>query len=494
MIKHKLFTILLIVTILSIISSCKKDKDENTTSKAKYVLIIENPPQSITPDKQITYYAHLVNASGIIITPSSIVWSSSKTDVATISSSGLLTISGCGNTTIEATVKEGDFTYQAVTPLRVANPSVFSVLPSALLNEKDGSLQLESFALSSTGIIEPTCVFESSNSSVATVSNTGLVSFVDVGECTITVTANSISGNPTITVPVIVIDKPKVVIPVSKIEITPPYKNLFKGETVQLIAEAYKSYNSNVNISYLWSSSDTSIATVTQTGIVTPVKQGNAFINAMAYGVIGQTEIIVNPDTFIIVNPYVAYINDGDTIKFTATPYQITRTSGIALTGININWNIPNYGISSLDIASVDATGLVSLNSNTVSGSSNIIFASDNNNPDAKGVGIISVAYSEDCNCGAGNSLVDTIIVLNPQPVQIYVSSPYPLNVNSFDNLNNAVLEPNLVYCSDNIQVVDVDDNGQLIAINPGNATITICSGNYTSTTVKIQVLDYNIH
>lgn len=491
----KIFSIILFTFSIVILSSCKKDKDKEpepvpTNTTKKYALVIENGAQTVSPDGNIAYSAILVDVNGSVTPATGVTWSTSNSQLATINSSGIVTSLGIGDLKITGSVTIESVTYSASVPLGIYVASAFSVAPSAIIWNKGDNLQLESVYLSTAGVTEPTCTYESSNTAIATVSSTGLVSFIEVGQCQITVTATNIQGNPEVTVPVLVVGMPEIALPIIRIEVNPPAKDLFKNETQQLTAKAYKGDGTEATATFTWESTDPTIATVSSSGIVTPVNSGTTYIQASASGIIGQAEIMVNSDTLIWITPFYTSIPAGGTKQFTAEAYHITRTSATPFTGITFKWEIPTYGFDMFDIATVNQTGLVTLKQDAFAGMSTFVMVSDQANPYAGSVASITVGVADDCNCGTGNSSVASISVTNSQPINLNMisNSQAQLNVTAYDASSNAVSTPNLVYCSDNILVASVDSDGLIMAVGEGDAIIKICSGTYAETTVNVHV------
>lgn len=113
----------------------------------------------------------------------------------------------------------------------------------------------------------------SSDPSIATVDVNGLVTTIAVGEVTITVMSNG-NGNITATS---VITVTTAAFPVTGITVSPATATVSVGATQPLTATVTPS---NANQSVVWSSSDTSIATVDTNGLVTTVSAGTATITA----------------------------------------------------------------------------------------------------------------------------------------------------------------------------------------------------------------------
>ena len=136
------------------------------------------------------------------------------------------------------------------------NGASFTLSPN-VLQLKPGDMQTVEI-VGSTSNVEWT----SSNEDVATVYY-GVVTAQAIGKTIITAK----SGNQTATCEVFVTGSDG-----STLRITPAVVSLKKGETYQL------SYGNTYDLDVTWSSSDESIATVSQTGLVTALKGGNATI------------------------------------------------------------------------------------------------------------------------------------------------------------------------------------------------------------------------
>src|SRR5204863_513261 len=117
-----------------------------------------------------------------------------------------------------------------------------------------------------------TVTWTSSNTSVATVSTSGLVSGVTPGSATITATSEGKSGTASVTV---------TQVPVATVAVSPPTASIQQGQTVQLTA-TLKDANGNTLSGRVvtWSSSSTSVATVSTSGLVPGVTPASATITA----------------------------------------------------------------------------------------------------------------------------------------------------------------------------------------------------------------------
>ena len=493
----KFKSILSILTLIALvltflITGCKKDNDDNdnndNTSSAKdYVLVIKNGAQNITPDKNISYSAYLVDTEGNETAATSVTWSVSDTKVATINNSGVISSVGTGSVTIKASVTVGDKIYTTSVPLGIyIPPTLFTVAPSAIIGMKGDVYDLITIFLSIGD--KPTYTYTSDNDTVATVDNQGNVTLKGIGFCNISVKASTMQNSPFI-VPVCVVEEPKIVLPVARVELTPNSANKFKGETSQFFAKAYNTSNEVVNdASFNWSSLDENVATVNETGLVTATGLGNTYIQAITHGIIGQAEIFVMPDTIIVVDPFFVEISAGKTHQFTAKAYN-AHNSTLYSDVTNFTWTIPTYGFSMFDIATVDATGLVSVKSDAIPGMMSFVVANITGNENLMGGAgfMVSINTGGDCDCGTGNPDIASISVPNNSITLSIIGGTSNVNATALDAFGNEVSDAGLVYCSDNTTVVAVDTDGTLIPVMVGTASITICSGTI-STTVDVTV------
>lgn len=476
--KNVYFQILLALMLTgALFSGCKKDKDADQEK----VLVITNGAQSMKPDGSLTYTAKFVGADGTTSNANGVSWSTSDGAVATVSAAGVVSVGNVGAVTVTATVTEDGETYTASVPLGIASPTVFAVVPSAIIWEASGSIQLETFYL---GTASPTYTYASSNASVASVNSSGNVTFHGVGSCTITVTASTHPNNPFI-VPVLVVGVPTVTLPVTRVEVTPASASLYRQETQQLTAQAYNP-DGAVSKTFTWTSSDPAIASVDASGRVTAKGLGNAYIYAMADGITGQAEIYVSPDTVIEVTPFIAGIRAGGTQQFTAKAYNI-RTGGTLIPSITqFDWFIPSYGISVFDFATVNASGVVSVESDALPGNMTFVAATVQGNPEVGGVAVIMVSL---CDCGTGNPDVASISISGSLNLSMFSNPTGQINATALDVNGSVVANPELRYCVDDMAVASVDpETGQVFAAGPGTTTVRACSGGYAEATSTVTV------
>src|SRR5690554_1616468 len=141
---------------------------------------------------------------------------------------------------------------------------------------------------------------------------------------------------------------------VSKIEIAPNESFLFGNEEMALDATIYDQHNENMDgIALSWSSSSENVATVSSTGLVTGLTEGEAVITASYEDVVGSAIIIVMAEPVVskvVVLPEIANSSRGDHEPFTA---QVFDQYDNEMFGFEIQWE-SNYPC----VAGIDESGI----------------------------------------------------------------------------------------------------------------------------------------
>ena len=195
--------------------------------------------------------------------------------------------------------------------------------------------------------------WKSGNPRVATVSTAGLVTAAGNGTTAITASTGTVTGTVRVTVSGLPVTPASIVITPAE-----PDTLTAVGQTVQLSATVKDQNNNEITgVSVTWSSNETRVATVSETGLVTAVDHGLAVINASAGTVTGTVLInvatIIGTPAFIVITPAEpdTLTDERPTVQLTAT---VTDEDGNTVTGVNVAWVSSN----SL-VAAVDDTGLV---------------------------------------------------------------------------------------------------------------------------------------
>ncbi len=195
-----------------------------------------------------------------------VTWKSRNEDVAKVDNNGNVT--GIGKGVVEIIAQNPGGTIQAVCTVTVKiNPTEIRLNYSKLVLDKNSSNipKLEATILPDTTYVNNSIVWDSSNKNVVTVEN-GNLTLIENGEAQITVTTqNGYTAQCSITV----------ITPITSLTVSPTSKTVYVGNTVQLTGTVNPS---NTTESTLWASSNTDIATVSDSGLVTAKSAGTATI------------------------------------------------------------------------------------------------------------------------------------------------------------------------------------------------------------------------
>ena len=250
-----------------------------------------------------------------------IEWTSSDEEVVTVDATGLITAVGAGEADVTATAKDVNISSTThvkvvITPTGVEAPETLE-----LVTNGENSKNLDA-KMTPEDATEVKLAYESSDDSVATVDENGLVTAVADGECTITTyvvadapataetatqettavvtdeetptegeNSEATADSETVTVPDN-LDAAFGVVPeglsaTTKVTVTTKVESitldktegiLNVGNTVTITATVAPEVATNPAVT--WSSSDESVATVDETGKITAVATGNATITA----------------------------------------------------------------------------------------------------------------------------------------------------------------------------------------------------------------------
>lgn len=198
--------------------------------------------------------------------------------------------------------------------------------------------------------------WQSSSSSVATVDGTGLVRAIAAGTTTITASVEGRTGTATVTV---------LALPVAAIALSPATVTIVVGGTYPLAASVTDSLRNTLSDrSITWVSSNTAVATVSASGVVTGVAIGTATVTATSEGKSATSFITVTP------NAAVTYTVSGRVVEAAGSP----GISGARVTAQDVNaatvattttdavggWSITGISVGSVLQFAVSATGYVS--------------------------------------------------------------------------------------------------------------------------------------
>lgn len=166
----------------------------------------------------------------------------------------------------------------------------------------------------STQNLSSSAIWETSDETIATISENGLLTSVGEGQVTITAISSEISGNTLLSVTAEIL---------TSLEVTPNNLSIANGTTQQFVAMGLYSDGSTQNLStqVTWETSDETIAMVSADGVATSYSEGDVTITALFSGIsvnvmMSVTEAIL---TSIEVTPKNLSIKKGINQQFIAT-------------------------------------------------------------------------------------------------------------------------------------------------------------------------------
>ncbi|QXP68817.1 Ig-like domain-containing protein [Polaribacter sp. R2A056_3_33] len=267
-------------------------------------IIADNQPEILSFNNTITelgiknthlYNTKYTNNIGEITTPK-INWNSSNADIISVSNTGLLKALSIGTSVIKASVttesgsiitNENNIEVIAVDK----KLTIDNVIEDIIISKTH---QYTTTFTNELGEIDNLKVsWNSSNSSIITVSSEGLITAISEGLATITASTTTADGNiinTEDTVTVVTIDE--------RISINNPIEDLNINNTHQYTTTYTNSSGETENTAITWQSSNTNVLTVSNTGLITAIAPGEAVVTAT---VNSSNNTLTTQDTVIVI-------------------------------------------------------------------------------------------------------------------------------------------------------------------------------------------------
>ena len=419
---------------------------------AQRVSTVEVSPAADTVVERDTvrFVAQAMDANGHVVAAAEFAWSSSDTSVAAVDGSGLVTGTGAGE--VEVTATSSGVTGGAGLVVEAPVPTTLTVAPDTLeFTALADTVRLMAEVRDQIGRVmeaEPVA-WSSADTMVAVVDSTGLVTAAGNGAATITATAGGVSGIAVVTVAQ----------RVSTVEVSPAADTVVERDTVRFVAQAMDANGHVVAAGeFAWSSSDTSVAVVDGSGLVTGTGAGEVEVTATSSGVVGgaQLTVVVPAPTMVAVTPdTVAMTALGQTAQLTA---QVRDQAGRVMEGVPASW-------SSADttVAAVDSAGLLTaagIGTTTITATAG----------EASGKAVVTVMQS------AGS------VIVSPSADTVVLGDSLQLIAEAFDENGHRVEGAQFDWSSSAVSVARVDGSGLVTAVAKGTATITATAGDARGT------------
>ncbi|MGH7566505.1 MAG: Ig-like domain-containing protein [Gemmatimonadota bacterium] len=207
-----------------------------------------------------------------------------------------------------------------------------------------------------------------------------------------------------------------------------------------------------------YTSSNTAVASVSGTGLVSALTAGSATITATVDTVSDTVTIVVEEDTTpanLTLDPGDTNLAVGDTLTFTAT---VTTAGGDTLTGQVVAFSSLETGVATVD----PSTGLVTA---VAVGRTDIVATSGAVSDTVE----VSVGTLPGSNVGT--------LTLTPDSLTVAVAATDTLTVAVTDTLGAAIPDPLVEFSSDATAVATVDAFGVVTGVATGSANVVATFG-----------------
>ena len=366
-----------------------------------------------------------------------VVWESSNTNVCIVDSNGLVEAVGTGSCTILCKSLDGNYT--AMCNIYVRQPVTQIILSTTDITVRQGQI----FWLSATCLPENAdnkiISWESRDESVCTVESDGKVTAV--GEGTTSIIATNVDTGLTAYCVVTVTQ------PVTGITLNSDYQELWVGAKYAIIPVIEPYDAENKNVTYL--SSDPTVATVDENGVVTALKGGSCVIEV-------TTEVNkLTAACTIVVKEYVSSIELSETDKFMnvgATGTLIATVGTDTATNKNIIWSSSNN-----DICYVDQQGNISA--------------------DSVGNAVITATAADGSGVSASCIIrvVDPVTRIDIEPDTVRLLVGDSAKVTAVITPDDATVK-DVTWTSSNEAIATVDESGEIFALSTGKCKVTATS------------------
>jgi uncharacterized protein YjdB len=354
----------------------------------------------------------------------------------------------------------------------------------------------------SNRLIRRIVVWTSSNTAVATVDSTGLVTGIAPGTAIITATRGTKSGSATLTVGAISISSTA---SVDSVSVSLVASSLTPGQTTQAAATTYDSAgNVLAGRAISWSSSDNGVAQVSVNGVVTAIAAGTSQIIATSEGKSGSAVIQVTNPPQAITNPGTVTDLRVATVDSTSVTLSFTQVDDgagqpakydVRFAVAPIDWgaaaSVTNGGcktpVVGFAIGATLTCSVAGLRSATKYNFQLVAFRGTLNQGAVFG-GLSNIAAA---TTGAGTSPPPAPVAsvsVSPTSPTIQVGASLQLSATTRDSAGNTLTGRVVTWSTANAAIVTVSSSGLVTGVAAGSAQITATSeGQSGSVTVTVQ-------
>ncbi|HET7601795.1 MAG TPA: Ig-like domain-containing protein [Gemmatimonadales bacterium] len=287
----------------------------------------------------------------------------------------------------------------------------------------------------------------SSDTAVATVVD-GVVRARTAGLASLIATVNGLSDTAHATVTA-------AEMPVASVEITPDSANLVVGESLTLTAHGLAADSTELaGRAITWSSSNSTVASVTSAGKVTGLAPGSVTVIATSEGKSAPATVVVSTAPLVAVDsvllsPSTVQVEKGDSTRLSVT---LRDADGTVLADRSVTWTSGDDGV-----AKVSSTGVVK----GVASGTTTVMATSEGQSDAAQIQVVAQGG------------VVTSVSVTPAAATVTAGESVQLAATAKDGLGQAVSGTTVAWASSNTSVASVSSSGEVRGVAAGTASVT---------------------
>ena len=400
------------------------------------------------------FTATALDQFGSKMTGVSVTWTSGDEAIGTIGADGVFTAKAAGTTTITATA--GSITGSATVTVTAEAPVLaeIAITPAAAtirVGETRGFATVCSDASGNTMPGVPVA-WSCNDETVGTIGADGVFTALAAGSATITASADGVSGTAAVTV------TDEDLVPQS-IAITPTAATLAVNDKGQFTATALDQFGNELpEVAVTWTSSNTTVGTIDESGIFTALAAGSATVTATAGEIAGTATVTVSADAedpvdpvlgSLKVTPLRATLEVEDTQKFIVTGYD---QNGNAMPSGEVTWTSSNE-----TIGTINADGIFTA---LAAGTTTLTATAG----EVSGTAAVTVIAAEPALAK---------LAVSPSAAILDAGETRQFDVVAFDRFGNVVADVAVTWTSSDPGVGTIDTCGLFTAICAGTTTLT---------------------
>src|SRR5512133_620386 len=439
--------------------SCSSSTEVVEGGSDSIASVVVNPPTStIAIGAQLPLQAVVQDATGKAVSGVAVAWSVQDSKIASVSSAGVVTGLAVGTTQVAANAN-GKSGIAAITVQKTPVASVV-VRPNRIDAVPGVKTPLTGIAYDAAqnALSDRTIIWSSSNEGVATVDAAGVVTAVAPGSATITGTVEGKSDISAVTV---------TQAPVATVAVVPNPLQMSVSQNTQLSAVA-RDANGTVLTGrpVTWSSSNTSVATVSPQGVLTAVAAGTTTITATSEGKSGTSAVTISNFAVgsVSVQPTPSTIVQNTSLQLTAVIRDVT--------GATTTDRVVASSSRNVTVATVSSTGVVS---GLAAGTATITATSEGQS----GTATVTVTPAPVAS-----------VTIQPPTATVPIGQTATLVATTKDANGNTLTGRAVTWSSSSAAIATVSATGVVTGVATGTATITATSeGKSGTATITVPVL-----